>query len=123
MAKKDESSMITWHTESRRIDDLVPYEGNPRQLTKKQVEDLQKSLELFNLAEIPTVNTDNTVIAGYQQLRTLQMLGRGKEEIYVRVPDRKLTREEIKEYNRNGDFIKKLWEIRKNTPQPIREYT
>ncbi len=124
MAKEDESARISWHTESRRIDDLIPYEENPRQITKKQIKDLKESLELFNLAEIPTVNIDNTVIAGHQQLKTLQILGRGKDRISVRVPNRKLTRKEVEEYNRNGNFIKKLWETCwLNTPQSIREYT
>ncbi len=113
MAKKDESSEIIWRSESRIVDDLIPYKENPRQLTKKQIKELQESLELFNLAEIPTVNADNTVIAGRQRLRTLQALGRGKEKVSVRVPNRKLTRKEVEEYNINGNFIQKLWEIRR----------
>ena len=40
---------LIWHTEKRKIKDLVPTEGNPRQLTTKQAEDLQKSLKRFNI--------------------------------------------------------------------------
>ena len=32
------------------------------QITEKQQEDLKKSLERFNLVEIPAINTDNTII-------------------------------------------------------------
>ena len=84
-------------TEKRKINDLIPYENNPRQMTEKQNEDLKKSLEKFNLVEIPAIDTDNKIISGHQRLRILQQLGRGDEEIDVRVPDRKLTDEEFKE--------------------------
>lgn len=90
---------LKWHTEKRKINELIPFEGNPRQMTEKQNADLKKSLEKFDLAEIPAINTDNKIIAGHQRLRILQALGRGSEEIDVRVPSRKLTDKEFREYN------------------------
>lgn len=90
---------MKWHTEQRKINDLVPYEHNPRQLTEKQQKDLQASIEKFDLAEIPAINTDNMILAGHQRLRIMQLLGRGDELIDVRVPDKKLTVKEVKEYN------------------------
>ncbi|KKT78783.1 MAG: hypothetical protein UW75_C0037G0009, partial [Parcubacteria group bacterium GW2011_GWF2_44_8] len=30
------SAKLTWHTESRLVDDLIPYEKNPRTLSDKQ---------------------------------------------------------------------------------------
>jgi hypothetical protein len=96
---------LEWHNEKRKIDDLIPTEGNPRLMTEKQKEDLQRSLEKFNLVDIPAINTDNRIISGHQRLKILQLLGRGKEEIDVRVPNRTLTEEEHREYllraNRN----------------------
>ncbi len=90
---------LIWRTEKRKINDLIPYEANPRQMTEKQVEDLKKSLEKFNLVEIPAIDTDNKIVAGHQRLKILQILERGEEEIDVRVPNRKLTLEEFREYN------------------------
>ena len=89
---------MKWHSEKRKIKDLIPYPQNPRQMTDKQNEDLKKSLEKFDLVEIPAIDTDNKIISGHQRLRILTQLGRGDEEIDVRVPDRKLTEEEFKEY-------------------------
>lgn len=89
---------MKWHTEKRKINDLIPYEKNPRQMTGKQNEDLKKSLEKFDLVEIPAINTNNKIISGHQRLRILQQLGKGEEEIDVRVPDRELNEEEFKEY-------------------------
>lgn len=90
---------LIWTTEKRKIKDLVPWDKNPRTLTKKQAEDLRKSLEKFNLVEIPAINTDNKVIAGHQRIAIMHLIGRGEELIDVRVPNRPLTEEEFKEYN------------------------
>ena len=90
---------LQWHNERRRINELIPYAENPRLITEKEQEDLKKSLERFNLVEIPAIDTDNKIIAGHQRLKVLQILGRGEEEIDVRVPSRKLTQEEFMEYN------------------------
>ncbi|MDD4410874.1 MAG: ParB N-terminal domain-containing protein [Candidatus Shapirobacteria bacterium] len=90
--------MLNWKTEKRKISDLLPTVHNPRQLTEKQVKDLKTSIEKFNLVEIPVINLDNTILAGHQRLKIMSMLGRGEEEIDVRVPDRQLTKEEADEY-------------------------
>ncbi|MEX2515185.1 MAG: DNA modification methylase [Candidatus Paceibacterota bacterium] len=97
---------LNWRTEKRIVDDLVPYEPNPRQISETQLEKLKDSLEKFNLVEIPAIDADNTIIAGHQRLKVMQLLDRGDEEIEVRVPNRKLTHEEFEQYlltsNRSG---------------------
>jgi hypothetical protein len=90
---------LAWNTERRKVVDLIPYEQNPRILTKKQAGDLRKSLEKFNLVEIPVIDTHDRIIAGHQRLKIMQMIGRGEEEIEVRVPNRELTEKEFQEYN------------------------
>ncbi|GAJ05939.1 unnamed protein product, partial [marine sediment metagenome] len=90
---------LVWHTDKRKINDLIPYEGNPRQMSQKQKEDLEESLKRFNLMSIPVINTDNTIVSGHQRLKILQLLGRGEEEIDVRIPNRGLTPEELREAN------------------------
>jgi DNA modification methylase len=90
---------LIWHNEKRRIKDLIPYELNPRVLSEEQAKQLKKSLEKFNLVEIPAVGTDNKILAGHQRVKIMLLLGRGDEEIDVRVPNRALTEDEFKEYN------------------------
>jgi hypothetical protein len=68
-------------------------------MTEKQAQDLLNSLQKFNLVEIPAINTDNVILAGNMRIQALQKLGRGDEEIDIRVPNRKLTDIEAKEYN------------------------
>jgi DNA modification methylase len=89
---------LSWHNEKRKVNDLIPNPENPRRMTEKQTDELRKSLEKFNLAEIPAINTDNKIVAGHMRVATLQLLGRGDESIDVRVPNRKLTEKEYKEY-------------------------
>ena len=100
---------LIWHTEQKQIKELIPTEGNPRFLTKKQAKDLEKSLKKFNLVDIPAINTDLRIISGHQRITILKALGRGEEKIDVRVPNRTLTEEEHREYmlraNKNtGDW-------------------
>jgi len=87
------------------VKDLVPHAKNPRTLSVKQKADLEASIIKFNLSEIPAVNIDGAILAGHQRIKILVALGRGEEEIDVRVPNRLLTAEECEEYmlrsNRN----------------------
>lgn len=89
---------LAWKTEQRLVKDLMISDINPRKISKEQKDALSKSLEKFNLADIPVLNTDNTIISGNQRLQILYELGKGDEQIDVRVPNRKLTDIELKEY-------------------------
>lgn len=102
---------MKWHTEQRRISELIPYDNNPRRLTDKQKSDLEKSLRKFDLAEIPAINTDNIILAGHMRLRILSELGRSGETIDVRVPDRTLTENEVQEYNIRSNKNTGEWDM------------
>lgn len=101
MAKK-----LEWKTERRKVKDLIRYEKNPRILSPLQLEGLKRSLKKFNLAELPCINLDGTLVAGNQRVLALSLLGRSEEEIEVRVPNRALTDTEFRDYlltsNRSG---------------------
>lgn len=88
---------IIWHNEKRKVKDLKFFEGNPRQADEKQIRDLDKSLERFNLAAPLIINTDGTVIGG--NFRLSREKERGTKEVDVRVPSRTLTRKEAEELN------------------------
>lgn len=96
---------LKWTTQQRKVSELIPYEDNPRRLTPEQEQKLKESLEKFDLVEIPAINTDNTILAGHQRIKVLSLLGKNDEIIDVRLPNRKLTEDEVKEYvirsNRN----------------------
>lgn len=104
-------SDLKWATEKRLVKDLAPYEYNPRKLTEQRKEKLKESLSYFNLAEIPAINLDNTIIAGHQRIKVLLEMGRGDDEIDVRVPNRALTEEEFKKYNITSNLPTGFWDV------------
>ena len=89
---------LMWTTVQKKVNDLLPQEVNPRQITDKQMSDLKRSIKKFNLVEIPAVDYDGTILAGHQRIKALQLLGRGDELIDIRTPNRKLSQTEAKEY-------------------------
>lgn len=111
---------LIWHTETRKIKDLKEHEKNPRKITKDQMEKLKQSLKSFNYVETIVINLDNTILAGHMRIRALKALGRVREEIEVRVPNRQLTQKEAEEYlirsNKNSgewdwERLANEWEI------------
>ena len=96
---------LEWYTVQRKVSELVPYEYNPRKISDLDKERLNKSLEKFNLVEIPVIDIDNTLIGGHQRVIILFELGRGEEIIDVRIPNRKLTEDEFKEYNLRSNIL------------------
>lgn len=89
---------LKWVTITKKVNDLIPQDVNPRVITDKQMSDLTRSLKKFNLVEVPAIDLDGKILAGHQRIKALQILGRGDELIDVRQPNRPLTEKESKEY-------------------------
>lgn len=104
---------LAWLTERWTVNDLVPFDKNPRTISPKQLADLTKSLKKFNLVEIPAIDKDGKILAGHQRLKVLQLLGRGDEEIDVRVPNRKLTEKEAEQYLIGSNALGGDWDFEK----------
>ncbi len=104
---------LVWKTEKRRVNDLIPFEKNPRAITDKQMEDLKRSISRFNLVEIAALDLDGTILAGHQRMKALQLLGRGEEEVDVRIPNRKLTDKEREAYLIASNALGGSWDIEK----------
>ena len=62
---------LIWQTEKRKVNDLLPYSKNPRQISQKQMNLLKKSLKKFGLAEIPCIDIDGKIVAGHQRIKAL----------------------------------------------------
>ena len=97
MAKK-KLVKLEWTTKSIRLGDLKFLKINPRTITDEKREKLNRSLNKFNLVEIPAANIDLTIIAGNRRVEMMHLAGREDEMIDVRIPNRKLTEDEVKEY-------------------------
>ncbi len=104
---------LVWHTECRKVSSLLANPLNPRKISEKQMNDLKRSISKYNLVEIPALNLDGTVIAGHQRIQALQILGRGSEEIDVRIPNRPLTKEEAEQYMIASNALGGDWDFEK----------
>lgn len=94
-----ETIPLEWKTVQRTVSELQNFDKNPRTLTPHRRKQLLKSLKKYNLADTPVINTDNTVISGNKRLELLHTLGRSNETIDVRIPNRLLTEDEVKQLN------------------------
>jgi ParB-like chromosome segregation protein Spo0J len=102
---------LKWTTVQKRVDDLIPQEVNPRIITDKQMSDLKKSLQKYNLVEIPAIDLNGRILAGHQRIKEMQLLGRGSELIDTRVPNRKLTEAESKQYLVASNALGGDWDL------------
>ncbi len=109
----NKKNTLVWHTEKRSVNELLPYSGNPRSISDKQMAALKKSLKQFNLVEIPAIDTNSKIIAGHQRIHALQLLGRGNELIDVRIPNRTLTKEEYERYLITSNAVTGDWDFEK----------
>lgn len=90
---------ITWSNDTRRLSDLVPWEHNPKRMTKKQAEGLRLSIERFGFAVPFLVSPDGDIYDGHQRRA---LMGAIKEHgpnavVDVRVSSRPLTDDERRE--------------------------
>lgn len=101
---------LHWNTIQKTVNELVPQDINPRFMSDKQMADLTRSLKKFNLVEIPAIDTDGKILAGHMRIQSMKLLGRGDELIDCRVPNRKLTEQESKEYLIASNKISGDWD-------------
>jgi len=82
MGKKE--PIKNWHNETRMLSELIPYEKNPRIISKDDAKRLKKSLKNTGYAETIAINTDNVIVAGHQRYYLLQQLSDEDIKIDVR---------------------------------------
>ena len=114
---------IRWTTQTRRLGDLIPWEPNPRQLTKEQAVRLRSSIAEFGYSQLYEIEPDNTIIDGHQRDEIMLRMDEfgADAEIEVRVFHRKMTIPERKKYilNKgksavgewNWDFMANLYDF------------
>jgi DNA modification methylase len=88
---------LKWHTEQRKVSELIGWDKNPHVMTDTEKGNLSKSLDKFDYVEVVIINTDNRLIGGHQRRNDFIAKGKHDELIDVRVPNRKLTDKEFEE--------------------------
>lgn len=74
------------------IDNLIPADYNPREMTEKQAEELGKSIDTFGMVEPIVVNSaesrKNIIIGGHQRYQLLKQRGaKTVPVVYVSIAD------------------------------------
>lgn len=106
-----EKVKLSWATIRVKVRDIKLLDFNPRKISDKEVRKLMQSLEKWDVFESPVLNLDHTAISGNQRVGALLLLGRGEEEIEVKVPNRKLTKDEVKEIALLGNSHNGEWDF------------
>ena len=88
---------MKWNLKTVNIEDLKPYEKNPRSLSERHHRLLSDALGKFGLVEKPIVNTDLTIIGGHQRIEIMSL--KGTKQIEVWFPEETLTEKDIEEFN------------------------
>ena len=90
---------ITWTNETRKLSDLIPWDINPRQLTEKQAEHLQKSLRKFGLAQPFLISPDDDIYDGHQRTKLMDIMKEWGHDALIdcRMSSRLLTDDERRE--------------------------
>ncbi len=101
---------MKWITKKVKYKNLIPADYNPRKLTKKEKDDLEKSIKKFGIVEIPVANLNNNLLAGHQRVM-LKLSENPEYEDDVRFPDRLLTEQEEKEYNIRSNKNTGSWDF------------
>jgi len=97
MMKTNDITSMNWKLTKKKLSEVKPYDKNPRQMTKKGMEDLHKSIDKFGLAEPIVINTDGIIVGGHA--RFLVLKERGAKEFDCYIPDRELSEKEVQELN------------------------
>ena len=83
---------IIWLIEKRSVMSLVLWDRNPRTISKESFERLVGRIRKRGMHDIIKIDIDGTILSGNQRKVALQELC--IEEVYVLVPNRKLTEQE-----------------------------
>lgn len=88
-----DTAPLTWHNATRRLDELVGWEPNPRYITRQQAARLERSLAEFGQVQTIAIEPDNTIVDGHQRAHVWAAARKfgPAYEIDVRVASRKLT--------------------------------
>lgn len=85
---------IQWTVEKRKVSELQNWAENPRTISVSEYNDLKQKLISRGMHATLVVDTDMTVLSGNQRKRVLEELG--IDEVFVMIPDHKLTDDERK---------------------------
>ena len=86
---------MKWIVKKIKVSDLKENPHNPRKLTEKGLNDLEKSITKFGIAEPLVCNTDLMICGGHGRKKILERLNIKEVDCYI--PEKKLTEKQFNE--------------------------
>lgn len=85
---------VVWNEETRKLNELEPFESNPRKISEKALQNLVEKIKTSGYHQRIRITHDNRVIGGHQRLKALKKCG--FKEVRVLVPDSEMSDDEYK---------------------------
>jgi DNA modification methylase len=80
---------LSWTTGVREVKDLLPWQENPRDISRKNLDRLKDKIKKNGFHSVIVIDTDNTILSGNQ--RKVALMELGVDTVDVMIPSRKLT--------------------------------
>ncbi len=102
---------LSWTTGVREVKDLLPWQENPRKISKQALDKLKKKIVQNGFHSVIVIDIDNTILSGNQRKTALTELG--ISTIDVMIPSRKLSDTERRRIGIESNINDGEWDFEK----------
>ncbi len=102
---------LSWTTGVREVKDLLPWQENPRKISKQALDKLKEKITQNGFHSVIVIDTDNTILSGNQRKTALMELG--INSVDVMIPSRKLSDAERRRIGIESNINDGEWDFEK----------
>lgn len=102
---------LSWTTGVREVKDLLPWQENPRKISKVALDKLKEKITQNGFHSVIVIDTDNTILSGNQ--RKVALMELGIDAVDVMIPSRKLSDAERRRIGIESNINDGEWDFEK----------
>lgn len=102
---------LSWTTGVREVKDLLPWQENPRKISKVALDKLKEKITQNGFHSVIVIDTDNTILSGNQ--RKVALMELGINAVDVMIPSRKLSDAERRRIGIESNINDGEWDFEK----------
>lgn len=102
---------LSWTTGVREVKDLLPWQENPRKISKQALGKLKEKITQNGFHSVIVIDTDNTILSGNQ--RKVALVELGINTVDVMIPSRKLSDAERRRIGIESNINDGEWDFEK----------
>jgi ParB-like chromosome segregation protein Spo0J len=102
---------LSWTTGVREVKDLLPWQENPRKISKVALDKLKEKITQSGFHSVIVIDTDNTILSGNQRKTALMELGINTVDVLI--PSRKLSDKERRKIGIESNINDGEWDFEK----------